>query len=272
LTAAGAGSPTSLGDQLAESAVPGSAVPRLRLASWEEEHGVVAGVTYRGGADAPFDLGLAGGEPKGATANRWRLLQAEFPDFPAVAVGLQVHGTSIRWHDSASGLTILPGVDGHGTSRPGILLAVTVADCTPVYVLDRASGSILLLHAGWRGLAGGILEAGIRLLQARVGAAVENLLMHCGVGICGDCYEVGDEVFQACGVAAPESGKGRIDLRAVLRERARSAGVVSVSTSPHCTAHQASLFFSHRASGGRSGRMVAYLGIRPGRSAGTVAP
>jgi YfiH family protein len=252
------------GNPLAETVVTGSAIPRLRLADWEDEFGVVAGLTWRGPTDPPFDLRLAGTDPRGAVADRWRLLQRDFPDFHAVVVGRQVHGTEIRWHESAPGLAILSGVDGHGTSQPGVLLTVTLADCIPVYLLDRGSGAVLLLHAGWRGVAAGILEKGIRLLQERAGARVENVLIHCGVGICGSCYEVGLEVFRGCGMPIPAGGKGRLDLRSVLRDQAMGLGLSRVSTSPHCSAHQRSMFFSHRGSGGTDGRMAAFLGIRPG--------
>jgi hypothetical protein len=85
--------------------------------------------------------------------------------------------------------------------------------------------------------------------------------MHCGVGICGPCYEVGDEVSRA--VLGPEAspGKRRLDLRAVLARQAESLGLGEISVSPLCTSCHRDRFFSHRASGGTDGRMLAYLGI-----------
>ncbi len=83
--------------------------------------------------------------------------------------------------------------------------------------------------------------------------------MHCGVGICGACYEVGPEVL-ARFAARTDTSPRHLDLRAVLVEQARRLGVGDVSVSPWCSAHDRDWFFSHRASGGRDGRMVAYLG------------
>jgi copper oxidase (laccase) domain-containing protein len=94
------------------------------------------------------------------------------------------------------------------------------------------------------------------------------MVMHCGVGICGDCYEVGAEVVaQLRDSVAPDApglpgsgGPARIDLREVLLRQGRALGVGAVTVSPWCSAHDRGRFFSHRASGGRDGRMVAYLG------------
>jgi copper oxidase (laccase) domain-containing protein len=85
--------------------------------------------------------------------------------------------------------------------------------------------------------------------------------MHCGVGICGDCYEVGSEVMQGCGIAADGPGPWHLDLRGRLLEQARGLGLIQATISPWCSAHDRSPFYSHRASGGTEGRMVAYIGV-----------
>ena len=245
---------------MTEAPVPGP-VPRFELTEWRSEFGVVAGITGRGEGPAPFDLGLAGTHaPVGQVLDRWRSLQSALPEFSGMVVSRQLHGTRILEHESGRGFTILEGADGHFTRQPGLLLAVTVADCIPVYLLDPLNRVAMLLHAGWRGVAGGILEQGIARLVAR-GGLVDKLLVHCGIGICGQCYEVGPEVFAGCGVAPPPGGKGSLDLRAKLHEQALHAGVDRVSTSPFCSRHDGPLFFSHRGSGGSDGRMVAYLGL-----------
>jgi copper oxidase (laccase) domain-containing protein len=89
------------------------------------------------------------------------------------------------------------------------------------------------------------------------------LIMHCGIGICGVCYEVGSEVMRGCGAAAEGSGPWHLDLRATLVEQARGIGVSRVTTSSWCSAHHRPEFYSHRASQGADGRMVAYLGLLP---------
>ncbi len=245
-----------------EDPVPGP-VPRYELTEWRERLGVLAGITGRGAALPGFDLGLGGSiAPVGAVLERWRAFRAAVPEFGGTVVSRQVHGTRILWHERAQGLVILDAADGHATGRAGILLAVTAADCVPVYLVDPVRRLIGLLHAGWRGTGAGILALGVRVLSDR-GSLVENVSIHCGVGICGSCYEVGSEVFEGCGLAAPALGRGRLDLRSLLLEQARAAGVHSVSTSQFCSAHDDARFFSHRRSGGADGRMVAYLGLLP---------
>jgi len=83
--------------------------------------------------------------------------------------------------------------------------------------------------------------------------------MHCGVGICGRCYEVGSEVAGAL-TGAAASASAQVDLRELLVHQAQELGIGAVTVSPWCTAHDHDRFFSHRASGGGDGRQVAYLG------------
>jgi polyphenol oxidase len=118
-----------------------------------------------------------------------------------------------------------------------------------------------LLHAGWRGTAGGILGRGLERLLAAVRSDTADVIMHCGVGICGDCYEVGSEVMLGCGAAADGEGPWHLDLRDRLVEQARELGLAQVTTSGWCSAHDRPAFYSHRASGGTDGRMVAYIGF-----------
>ncbi|MGQ0701615.1 MAG: polyphenol oxidase family protein [Gemmatimonadales bacterium] len=235
-------------------------VPRFELAPWGEL-GIVAGITGRGGGEPPFDLGLGGSStPVGRVMDNWRRFQASLTGFAGVVVSRQVHGTQIRWHEQINGFLIQYRADGHGTGTAGVLLAVTVADCIPIYLADPSHRVAVLVHAGWRGVAGGILGRALELLELK-GSRAEDLLVHCGVGICGACYEVGPEVFTRCGITVPPTGKGPLDLRACLAEQARAKGAGKVSTSPFCSRHDSTLFFSHRGSGGRDGRMVAYLGF-----------
>ncbi len=233
-------------------------VPRLELAEWAERYGLVAGITTRGSG---FSLGLWGDELVGPVLTRWRALaEALRPRFTGIAVGRQVHGAAVHWHArSTDGWLLLDGVDGHATAATGLLLAVTVADCIPVYLAAPARGAIALLHAGWRGVAARVLAAGLRALQAESKVAASDIVMHCGVGICGVCYEVGSEVVERL-TGERSAGPQRVDLRAILARQATELGVASVSMSPWCSAHDREHFFSHRASGGRDGRMVAYLG------------
>jgi YfiH family protein len=247
---------------LREALQPG-AVPRFELEEWRRDFGIVAGITGRGGASEPFDLGLWSHTPVITAMSRWRTFRTSIPGFDACILGMQVHGTRVAWQTNPAGWLLLEGIDGHATGSAGVLLTVTVADCVPVYLIDPAARRIALLHAGWRGTAAGIIRAGVEMLQAH-GSAPGDLLMRCGVAICGRCYEVGSEVFEALDLPSPKAdGRGLVDLRTVLERQGRALGVSRISISDRCSAHDSTDFFSHRASRGADGRMVAYLGVLP---------
>lgn len=233
-------------------------VPRLELAEWREGHGLVAGVTGR-----DFDLGLWTAAPVGEVMGRWRAFRAGLPGADGVVLGNQVHGTEVMTVGAARGWLQVEGIDGWVTTSPGTYLAVTIADCIPVYLAIPGRG-IALLHAGWRGTAGGILKAGLEQLLLACGGAPGDVLMHCGVGICGACYEVGSEVMAGCRVPHRGTGPWRLDLRGVLAGQAAALGVFRITLSSWCSAHDRQRFYSHRASGGADGRMVAYLGMPRG--------
>ena len=247
---------------VAEVSIPGP-VPRFEIPGWREQYGVAAGITGRGAEPGRgFDLGLWSREPVGEVMSRWLAFRRGMDDFPAVALGNQVHGVELMELDSGRGWVYVDGVDGWISTAPGILLTVTLADCIPVYLVAPGRG-IALLHAGWRGTAGGILGRGADRLGAATKTPARELVMHCGVGICGPCYEVGAEVMMGCGAAADGPGPWHLDLRSTLIEQARKVGLTRVTTSAWCSAHNRDRFYSHRASRGADGRMVAYLGIVP---------
>jgi YfiH family protein len=245
--------------EICERRADGSGPPRFELHEWREIFGIAAGIT---GARDDFDLGLWGPHAGAVILRNWQAFQDSFsPDFGLFVVGHQVHGTLIgRWNGGQTGLVLREGLDGHVTTQRGILLTVLVADCVPVYLFDPTSNTFALLHAGWRGIAAGILEAGFEQLRAVSGARYEDLVMHCGISICGRCYEVGPEVLQqvlGAGVDAPRN----LDLRAVLVDRACRLGIERVTVSSFCTVHDSGQFHSFRARGEEAGRMAAYLGV-----------
>jgi hypothetical protein len=150
-------------------------------------------------------------------------------------------------------------VDGHVTRQPGVLLTVTVADCVPIYLAAPESGLVALLHAGWRGIADGILEHAVTTIGTTARIHHRDIVMHCGVSICGNCYEVGSEVAERLN-GRSDGTATHVDLRSILAARAATLGVGAVTISAYCTAHHHDRFFSHRASRGQDGRQVAYLG------------
>src|SRR3989475_10983673 len=177
---------------LREQAVGDSAVPRMELAEWAERYGVVAGITTRGRG---FSLGLWSEENVGQVMSRWRAFRAAFRSaFPALILAHQVHGTLVQWHrHTAEGWLILDGIDGHATGTRGMLLTITVADCVPVYLTVPHKQAVALLHAGWRGAAGRILERGVELVRRGGFLGGSGIAMQCGGGVFGECFGVGAE-------------------------------------------------------------------------------
>lgn len=187
----------------------------------------------------------------GAAPGRWR----------SVVRSRQVHGSTVHVHaEPPGGVIVLEDGDGHVTAAAGLLLTVTVADCVPVFIADPDTRAVGLLHAGWRGTAEGILEAGIHAMASSFGSVPAALAVHLGPAICGGCYEVGPEVFRSLG-ERPPPGPRPIDLRRVIRGRAGAAGVrdESVTVSGECTLCGDGRYFSHRR--GDTGRQRAYVGI-----------
>jgi YfiH family protein len=178
----------------------------------------------------------------------------------------QVHGSVVQRVGSIGGVAAEPvaiDADGHATALTGIGMTVLTADCLPVALARH--GAVAMLHAGWRGLAAGVLEQGVRALAElddrddRHGGVVA--VIGPGAGAC--CYEVGHEVHAAFGARSKtglrRAGR-RIDLRAIARERLLEAGVPEVLDAQACTICD-ERFFSHRREGARAGRQagVAWL-------------
>lgn len=219
--------------------------------------GVFAWTTTR----ASGSLGLAGDEPIGTVYARWETLQEELAErgIFRLATAHQVHGASVARHDSGwTGWLRQRGVDGHVTTTPGTALAVTIADCTPVFIAHPA-GAVAVLHAGWRGAAAHILSVGLDLLE-ELGAGVSGCRVHLGPAICAACYEVGPEVLTALHRTAHHA-PGYVDVRDVLEEQAAERGVSQVSRSASCTrCDPARRYFSHR--GGDAGRQLGIIAVQ----------
>jgi len=236
-------------------------IPCADLSSWRSAHGLVAGVTTRGGPQGDFNVGLMTSDDTSRVTGRWLGLTEAFGnEFPGVTVSFQHHGAELRIHEAAfDGWLILNGYDGHLTRRAGILLTVSVADCVPIYLAHPPTGSVALLHAGWRGVVAGIVERGIGRLADITGAEPGEFLMHGGVAIGEAHYEVGPEVLAQLGVG-PATGPGTVDLRRIVAGRAEAAGIRRITLSPWCTFRDSEHFWSHRREPTGAGRMIAYLG------------
>lgn len=201
-------------------------------------------------------FGTASDEPVRVVMGRWAALRDELrPGGARLATAVQVHGSTVLVHEPGwSGWLRADAADGHLSIERGTGLAVSIADCVPVFIA-HPSGAIALLHSGWRGTAARIVEQAIDALAAR-GFAASDLLVHTGPAICGDCYEVSGDVYAQLTGTNP----GRpttIDLRALIAEHARARGVKHITTSASCTRCNNDLFFSHRA--GDAGRQLAVM-------------
>jgi YfiH family protein len=224
--------------------------------------------TRRGGASSgPYtslNLGLlTDDDPAAVRQNRGRL---EVLVGAPVSFVRQVHGTDLRQitaADAEQRRTAGPGEqpegDGQLTGERGCAVAVLTADCLPVAI--AGGGTVAMLHAGWRGLAGGILERGAKALRALGVGGSLTAAIGPGAGPC--CYAVGDEVHAVFAAEPARVHRGQnLDLPAIARERLAHAGVGEVHDIGLCTVcSDRDLLFSHRRDRGLTGRQagVAWL-------------
>jgi len=215
--------------------------------------------TRRGGVSAaPFDtlnLGLmTDDDPADVAANRDRL--RTLVGRP-LAHGRQVHGTTVERVAAAPADDHVPrDSDGQATALTDVAALVLTADCLAIAL--ATPGAVAMVHAGWRGLADGVLEHGIAVVR-ELGAADAPLSAAIGPAAGGCCYEVGDEVREAF-AHAPVGGPAPIDLKRIARDKLETAGALAVHDVGLCTmCGDASLFFSHRRDRGRTGRQAGVV-------------
>ena len=219
---------TALGDHLAIALPGGTALFTTRRGGVSE------------GAFASLNLGLWTDDDEGRVReNRARVARLSGG---RLAQARQVHGTDVVQADPDA----VAEADGQVTTERGVAAMALVADCLPIALV--APEGVGMLHAGWRGLAGGVIDNGVAALRdpgaERIHAAIGP-----GAGPC--CYEVGEEVHAAFGT----SGR-TVDLKAIARERLTAAGVEDVHDCGLCTMHDPGRFFSHRRDRGVTGRQA----------------
>jgi polyphenol oxidase len=227
--------------------------------------------TRRGGHSvgpyASLNLGFATGDDPGAMERNRAELPAAIGS-PVPSFTYQVHGAEVRRITADAGPardpSERPRVDGQAANLPGVAMAALVADCLPIAV--AGGGAAAMLHAGWRGLEGGVIAAGVsavRELGAHLpGTAPPELTAAIGPGAGPCCYEVGDEVHRAFAGYAGVRRDGNLDLKEIARRQLLAAGVSEVHDIELCTlCAQAGLLYSHRRDGGVTGRQagVAWL-------------
>jgi polyphenol oxidase len=258
-------------------------MPAFLRPSWRPLPGIGALSTLRHAGDAglskpPFDsfnlgnrFASNGDDPAAVALNRARLVaQARLPSLPHWM--RKVHGTVVHRFERAPGDPAPAGDDepegdAAVTSKAGVVLAILSADCLPVLLRAADGSEVAVAHAGWRGLAAGVLEATLAAMRMPAGQ-VEAWL---GPAAGPDAYEVGGEVrdaFVAIDATAAlaftptRPGHWHCDMYRLARQRLAAAGVGRVSGGDRCTISEPQHFFSHRRDG-RSGRMASLIWIEP---------
>jgi YfiH family protein len=257
------------------------------------------GGTSRLGDESVLNLGATDWDtPKALAANRAAFLRALGPRKAASALVTlrQCHSDVI--HTVLSAPTETLRGDALLTRAPGLLLAVQTADCVPILLADKRQRAIAAVHAGWRGTLARIAQKALGRMRMEFGTRPEDVFAVLGPAIGGCCYEVGPEVTQAFaaqfstaqewfqgpfdqlaagddpapfpwlsmtppGHDAP-SPRAHLDLRAANRWQLQDAGVppAQITSIGLCTACRTDLLFSHRREHGRTGRLMAAIGLR----------
>jgi polyphenol oxidase len=257
-----------------------AAVPVLR-ADWPAPPGVQAVTTLRYGAGdslPPFDQfnmgnrhAADGDDPDQVQRNRDLLVPGL--GLPSAPHWLrQVHGTGVLRFNApptAEGVAVEPTADAAVTAVPGVVLAILTADCLPVVFAARDGTEVAAAHAGWRGLADGMLEATVAAMRT----APSQLQAWLGPAAGPALYEVGEDVFHAfverdavaaAAFMATRPGHWKVDLYALARRRLQMAGMdpAAMYGGTECTLADPQRFYSHRRDR-RTGRMATLVWMTP---------
>jgi polyphenol oxidase len=218
--------------------------------------------TRRGGfSKGPFtslNLGRLTNDERAAVERNRELLASRLG--VRFAHGRQVHGAVVMRASAPTGAREEPPeADGQATATPGVGALVLTADCLPIAI--AGPGAVAMVHAGWRGLATGVLLEGVDAVRQLGGRGPLAAAIGPGAGPC--CYAVGEEVHALFADRGPGARRGRnLDLKAIARIELERAGVARVHDAGLCTiCSDPSLFFSHRRDRGLTGRQagVAWL-------------
>jgi YfiH family protein len=252
--------------------------PALLPAAWPVPKSIHGFTTLRHGAGVskpPFDsfnMGLRSGDDE-AVVLRNRAQLVDIARLPSEPYWLrQVHGTGVVRFDDV--FSDEPEADAAVTSTPGVVLAILTADCLPVLFAAKAGGEVGAAHAGWRGLATGVLEATV----AQMRTPADQLVAWLGPAAGPQKYEIGVEVYDA--FVAQDWSAGRaftstrpnhwnVDLYALARRRLEKVGLRApdIHGGALCTIADPQSFYSHRRStyieSGRTGRMASLVWMAP---------
>ncbi len=231
------------------------------VAAESTRHGGVSPMPY-----ASLNLGKSTEDAwENVLENRRRFCRALGVSPEQLAWSYQVHGSEVCAVEHPGGCS---GYDALITRKRGIVLAVSVADCAPVLVYDMRQSAVAAIHAGWRGAAAGIVLKALRAMAEHFGTRGSDCIAYIGTCIDADSFEVGLEVaarFEAAFVR-PQIGSDRylLDLKSAVAAQLLAGGLPpdQIEVSPYSTVLHCEDYFSHRKSGGRTGRMLAVIGLR----------
>ena len=223
-------------------------------------------ITTRTGGTSPppfasLNLGFRVQDDRGAVSRNREIVRRFLPSEPRWLN--QVHGTHVVQADHITGDV---DADASFSRVPGTVCTVMIADCLPVLLADRSGQVVAAAHAGWRGLAAGVIERTLEAMEVAPG----NLVAFLGPAIGPDWFEVGPEVREAFVLQDPNAeaafvplagGKWLADLFRLARQRLARAGVTTICGGGLCTASDPARFFSHRRDR-VSGRMAAFIWLR----------
>ena len=234
---------------------------------WDAPHHITAFTTTRldGASQAPyhhFNLALhTGDNPQHVEQNRQRLMQTyNLPNEPCWLT--QTHSDKVIHvdHDETR------EADAAITSKSNQVLAIMTGDCMPILISNRNGNEIAAIHAGWRGLAQGIVENTIHSMQSQS----QDLIAWIGPAICETCFEVGDDVKSAfisqydfvefAFVPAKHDNKWYANMSAIAKLIFNQLGITSIFESKRCTIEEENLFYSYRREGA-TGRIASLIWI-----------
>lgn len=227
--------------------------------------------TRHGGiSKAPYDSLNLGGSTEDQSEyvleNNHRFFSALGVPFDQVAKSYQVHGAAIIQVNQPARFE---GFDALITNIPGIQLAVTIADCTPILIYDPVTQSVAAIHAGWRGTVQEIVTKTLQKMQEAYQSNTKDCIAYIGTCIDQNAFEVGPEVAEHFSeeykVWNSESGKYYVDLKGANQHQLLKAGIPlsQIEISKYSTVLHNEDYFSYRKENGITGRMLATIGMKP---------
>lgn len=242
-------------------------------------HGVFgrAGGTSRGYCESLNVGHTVGDDPVHLETNHARIYTRLGAQPESVVAGRQVHGNRVAVVSRADGGRVLDATDALISNVPGVHLMLRFADCVPILLLAPEERAIGIAHAGWRGTLQKVAGQAVVAMERAYGCRADQIRAAIGPSIGPCCFEVGPKVVEEARRAFGDSpqketrrlvsreqanGKAHLDLWLANALQLRELGVRSIETAQVCTMCHADAYFSHRATGGRTGRFAALIGLR----------